>query len=83
MADVETFDGLKISQTATMLIKESERWLAVFPGFEVPGELNYLINLLSDVYENRRRYGDSMENAFRRAVPDYEQYRWKNMGEDL
>lgn len=71
--------GVRLSHDACMLIRQGDRWVAVFPAeghstYEVPGELPRLLPLIHAVYGQYRRRGGPFEEAFRQSVPDAEAY---------
>jgi hypothetical protein len=76
---VETGDGLGVSPDASMIIRQGDGWVAVFPAeghrtYEVPGELPGLLALVRAVYDRYRRGGGPLREAFRRVVPGAEVY---------
>lgn len=71
--------GIKLSHDACSLTWNSSRWVAVFPAeglltYEVPGSLLELVSLITAVYANYRQAGGSLKEAFKRVVPDAEQF---------
>jgi len=76
---VERGDGLGVSPDASMLIRQRDGWVAVFPAeghrtYEVPGELPGLLALMRAVHDRYRRGGGPLREAFRRVVPGAETY---------
>jgi hypothetical protein len=78
-ATIQDAGGVRLSNDASVLLREGDRWIALFPAagmlsYEVPGELPNLIELIKGVYANYRRFGGPLKDAFARSVPDPEQY---------
>ncbi len=75
----DTGGGLHVSNDASALLHQDDRWIAVFPAagllsYEVPGDLGDLVRLIRDVYANYRRHGGPFKEAFARSVPDPESF---------
>jgi hypothetical protein len=75
----EMGEGIKLSNDASSLTWNSSRWVAVFPAeglftYEVPGSLSDLVSLVTAVYANYRQVGGPLRDAFKRVVPDAEQF---------
>ena|SRR5579875_2113911 len=71
--------GVRLSNDASILLREDDRWITLFPAagilsYEVPGELQDLVELIKSVYANCRRSGGPLKDAFARSVPDPERY---------
>jgi hypothetical protein len=71
--------GVRFSTDASVLLREDDRWIAVFPAagmlsYEVPGDLRDLVPLIKGVYASHRRFGGSLKEAFARSVPDPQRY---------
>lgn len=76
---IQEAGGVRLSNDASMLLREDDRWIAIFPApgmlsYEVPGDLQDLVELIKGVYADRRRSGCSLKDTFVRSVPDAEQY---------
>ncbi len=72
-------EGIKVSNDACSLTWNSSQWVAVFPAeglftYEVPGSLSELVQLITTVYASYRQAGGSLKDAFKRVVPDAEQF---------
>lgn len=70
---------IRLSQDASALMRISGRWTAIFPAegnltYEVPGTLPDLAALISRVYEQYRRAGGKLKDAFPKVVGDSEQH---------
>jgi len=75
----EAGDGITLSDDASALIRNSGRWVAVFPAegvftYEAPGSLAELVSLIVTVYAHYRRVGGLLKDAFKQAVSHPEQY---------
>jgi hypothetical protein len=76
---IQGADGIRFSNDASVLLREDDRWIAIFPAagmlsYEVPGELQDLVPLIQGVYASYRRSGGPLKDAFARSVPDPELY---------
>ena len=72
-------DGIRLSNDACSLMWNSSRWVAIFPreglvNYEVPGSLAELVPLITAVYANYRETGGPLKDAFKRVVPEAEQF---------
>jgi hypothetical protein len=72
---VQGADGVRLSNNASVLLREADRWIAIFPAagmlsYEVPGELQDLVALIKSVYTSYRRSGGPLKDEFARSVPD-------------
>ncbi len=72
-------DGVRFSSDASVLLREDDRWIAIFPAdgmlsFEVPGEIQVLVALIKGVYASYRHSGGPLKDAFSRSVADPEVY---------
>ena len=68
-------DGVILSNDACSLIENADEWVAVFLAedlytYELPGTLEELVSTISAVYDQYRRVGGTITNAFRQAVHD-------------
>jgi hypothetical protein len=73
-------DGITLSDDACALLGNAGRWVAVFPAeglstYEVPGSLADLVSLIVTVYARYRQVGGPVQEAFKQAVSQPEQYR--------
>lgn len=71
--------GFSVSNDATFLIDQGEKWLAVFPArgqctFEVPGALQELTKVIISVYEDYFDHGGRLHDAFMRVVPNHQRF---------
>jgi hypothetical protein len=71
--------GIRFSNDASVLLRQGDRWIAVFPAegmlsYEVPGDLPDLVVLIKGAYASDRRLGGRLNDAFARSVPDPEPY---------
>lgn len=67
--------GIRLSNDASMLIREDGEWRAIFPGtglstYVTSGTLGDLVPLIRMVYANYRLHGGLFREAFSRSVPD-------------
>lgn len=71
--------GIRMSDYACALIRNGERWLAVFPAeglgtYEVPGQLEELVSLISTVFDHQRQTEVPLKDAVRQTMPDADRY---------
>lgn len=72
-------EGIKMADDACALIKNDDRWLAIFPAegqctYEMRGTLPDMVAMISAVNAEHRRAGVPFKDAFRHVVTDPDQY---------
>jgi hypothetical protein len=75
----DTGTGINISNDACSLLWNAGEWVAVFPAeglltYEVHGTLSESVSLIVRVYGDYRQLGGSLNDAFKRIMPNPEQY---------
>ena len=71
---IEVESGIKLSSTACSIHQDGTKWIAIFPSYEVPGELKNLVPLIMAVFKRCQDFGESIGSALKAEITDVDQF---------